>query len=320
MIHVSVLVPHGASIGHIDGIYDLFGDANDFLKTPFFKLQLVAAEKELTLKNGMFSISADQLIHDVQKTDLIIIPASFHTDLATTITLNKELLPWITKQYNAGAEVASFCIAAFILAATGLLNNRKCATNWMVMHEFNTMFPQVNMITDKIIADEHGLYSSGGGYSYINLILYLIEKHAGRETAVHLSKIFQIDINRDSQTMFMMFNGQKKHRDDAIKNVQEYIEGNFREKISVEKLSKQCCIGRRNLELRFKKATGNTVLEYVQRVRIEAAKKELEGTRKSINEVMYDVGYTDAKAFRSIFKRVTGVLPAAYKKKFNKVS
>lgn len=319
MVHVSVLVPQGASPGHIDGIYDIFSDANSFLKRSVFELQLVGVTKEVTLKNGSFTISTDRLIHDVKKTDLIIIPSSFSINFPNTISLNKELFPWIVRQHQAGAEVASFCIASFLLASTGLLNGKRCATNWMVMDEFRGMFPSVQLITDKIIIDEQGLYSSGGGYSYINLIIYLVEKYAGRETAVHLAKVFQIDMSRDSQSAFIIFNGQKGHGDAEIKNAQEFIEQHFRERISSEQLSRAVCIGKRSLEVRFKKATGNTVNEYVQRVKIEAAKKQFESSRKNINEVMYDVGYADVKAFRALFQKITGVSPAVYKKKFNKV-
>lgn len=319
MIHVSVLIPQGASPGHIDGIYDIFSDANSFLKRSIFQMQLVGVTKKVALKNGSFIISTDRLVHEVKKTDLIIIPSSFITDFPTTISLNKKLFPWIAQQHQAGAEVASFCIASFLLAATGLLNGKRCATNWMVMDEFRSMFPSVQLITDKIIIDEQGLYSSGGGYSYINLIIYLVEKYAGRETAIHLAKVFQIDLSRNSQSAFIIFNGQKAHGDAEIKNAQEYIEQHFREKISIEQLSKELCVGKRSLELRFKKATGNTVNEYVQRVKIEAAKKQLESSRKNINEVMYDVGYADRKAFRELFKKITGVTPVVYKKKFNVV-
>lgn len=316
MVHVSVLVPQGASPGHIDGIYDLFSEANDFLKRQVFQIQLVGVTKEVTLKNGAFRIHTDRLIHDVKKTDLIIIPSSFQTDFPTTIEVNKEFFPWIVSQHQAGAEVASFCIASFLLAATGLLNGKSCATNWMVMDEFRQMFPAVQLITDKIIIDEQGLYSSGGGYSYVNLIIYLVEKYAGRETAIHLSKVFQIDMNRDSQSSFIIFNGQKGHGDTEIRRAQEYIEQRFQDRISIQQLSEVFNLGKRSLELRFKKATGNTVNEYVQRVKIEAAKKHLEAGRMNINEAMYDVGYTDVKTFRELFKKITGVSPAAYKKKY----
>ncbi len=133
-----------------------------------------------------------------------------------------------------------------------------------------------------------------------------------------MSKAFQIDIERHSQSPFVIFEGQKNHEDEAIKKAQEFIENNVQDKITVEQLASTVTMGRRNLERRFKKATSNTVIEYIQRVKIEAAKKSFETSRKNINEVMYDVGYTDTKAFRLIFKKTTGMTPVDYRNKYNK--
>jgi transcriptional regulator GlxA family with amidase domain len=174
----------------------------------------------------------------------------------------------------------------------------------------------VNLVVDRILTDEDGIYSSGGAYSSTNLILYLIEKYAGREIAIYCSKLFQLDIDRGCQSPFIMFNGQKEHDDDSIRKAQEFIESNFQNKITVDRLAEVVALSRRNLERRFKKATANTVIEYVQRVKIEAAKKSLEGSRKSINEVMYDVGYSDTKAFRTVFKKITGLSPVQYRNKY----
>jgi len=132
------------------------------------------------------------------------------------------------------------------------------------------------------------------------------------------AKYFAIEIDRQSQSAFMMFNGQRGHDDEGIKQAQNFIEKNFQEKITVDQLADSCAIGRRSFERRFKKATNNTVVEYIQRVKMEAAKRSFESSRKNINEVMFDVGYTDTKAFRSIFKRVTGLTPIEYRNKYNK--
>lgn len=321
MKHISVLVPIGVHIGIIDGTYDLFTEANDFLasqgKQPCFDLHLVGISEKVTAKNGLFTVQPSQHIDGIKKTDLVIIPPCFQTDLQATIEENKEFTPWILSQYNHGSEIASLCIGAFLLASTGLLESRKCATNWMVAEDFKKMFPEVVLETDQVIVDECGLYSSGGGYSYMNLILYLIEKYTGREIAIHCSKVFQIDIGHKSQSPFIIFNGQKQHSDETVKNIQKHIEEHFQDRITVDELAQLFCVGRRSLELRFKKATSNTIVEYLQRVKIEAAKRSFELSAKSVNEVMFDAGYTDPKAFRSIFKRITGVSPINYKKKYD---
>jgi transcriptional regulator GlxA family with amidase domain len=231
---------------------------------------------------------------------------------------NKDFIPWIVQQYKEGAEVASLCVGAFLLAATGLVDGKKVATHWMAANDFKTHFPQVQLVEHKIITDEHRIYSSGGAFSYLNLILYLVEKYAGRDIAVFMSKAFQIDIQRASQSPFTVFKGQKEHEDEAVKKAQDFIEQNVHEKITVERLADRFAVSRRNLERRFKKATSNTIAEYMQRVKMEAAKMSLESSGDNINEVMYKVGYTDTKAFRTTFKKITGLSPVQYRNKFQR--
>ena len=321
MKHISILVPKGAILGSLEGSRQLLTQVNEFFKAkgapPIFKVQLVGLSKETPLSGGLFTVNADEVIEDVKKTDLIIIPAP-DGDLQEAIERNKDFVPWIVQQQKNGAEVASLCLGAFLLASTGLLKGRKCATHWMAENAFREMFPDVNLVTEKIITDEQGIYSSGGAFSYLNLILYLIEKYAGRNIAVLAAKVFAIEIERTNQLSFTIFQGQKGHADEPIKKAQEFIEKNYQDKISVEQLASTFAIGRRNLERRFKKATSNTVVEYIQRVKIEAAKMSLESSRENVNEVMYNVGYNDPKAFRGTFKRITGLSPVEYRNKYNR--
>ena len=169
-----------------------------------------------------------------------------------------------------------------------------------------------------LFRSQNGLYTSGGANSYWNLLLYLIEKYTGREMAILTSKFFVLDIDRNSQSPFSIFKGQKVHNDPDIVKVQEFIESNYQDKITVDELCEKFGIARRTFERRFKKATNNTVLEYWQRVKIEAAKRQLELSRKTVGEVMYEVGYSDTKAFRDIFKKVTSMSPVDYRNKYNK--
>jgi len=286
-------------------------------RPPVFRIQLVGLSKETVQRNGLYTVSPDCLVSDIKQTDLIIVPA-MHGDQKKAIELNKDFIPWIIDQYNNGAELACFCIGSFFLAATGLLKGKKCATHWAEANAFRAMFPDVDLVDDKIMTAEDGIYTSGGAYSFLNLLIYLIEKNAGREMAILIAKAFMIDIDRVSQSPFIIFAGQKEHDDEAVKKAQEFIENNFSEKITVDQLASMLALGRRNMERRFKKATSNTVTEYIQRVKIEAAKKNLETGRKNVNEVMYEVGYSDVKAFRTIFKRITGLSPVEYRSKYNK--
>jgi transcriptional regulator GlxA family with amidase domain len=321
MKNVSIIIPETAVIEAIADPHYMFKAVNQFLissgKSPLFNVQFVGLTKEVKLENSLYSVHTERLVKEVKKTDLIFIPA-ISGDMKTALELNKEFIPWIVNQYNNGAEVASLCIGSFLLASTGLLNGKKCSSHWNSANEFRNMFPDVELVDGSIITEEQGIYSSGGANSYWALLLYLVEKYTDRDTAILASKFFAVDIDRDSQAAFMMFKGQKEHNDPEILKAQEFIENNYHEKITIDELANKYSVGRRSFERRFKKATNNTIIEYIQRIKIEAAKRSFESSRKNINEVMYDVGYSDTKAFRTIFKKVTGLTPVEYRNKYNK--
>jgi transcriptional regulator GlxA family with amidase domain len=321
MKYITILVPNEAVLASVDDPRCMFEGVNDMLeaagKKGVFKVQLVGLTKEVKLHKGSFTVHTDFLLHEVKKTDLVFIPA-LSGNMQRALELNKDFIPWIAEQYKKGAEVASLCIGAFLLASTGLLNGHQCSTHWNSANEFRAMFPTVDLVDDRIITEEKGLYTSGGANSYWNLLLYLVEKYTDRATAILAAKFYAVEIDRKSQSPFIMFNGQKGHEDEGVRKAQEFIEKNVAEKISVHDLATQFAIGRRSFEKRFKKATNNTPVEYIQRVKIEAAKRELETSRKTIAEVMYEVGYYDTKAFRTVFRKITGLSPIDYRNKYNK--
>jgi transcriptional regulator GlxA family with amidase domain len=321
MKDVTILVLNDAVLASIDDPRCIFEGVNDFLEASgrerIFRVTLAGLSDTVPLHRGLFTVHPNKKLHEIQRTDLIFIPA-LAGDVRSGIEKNRDFFPWILDQYRKGAEVASLCIGAFMLAATGLLNGRKCSTHWKYAAEFRDMFPDVELVDDRIITEEQRLYSSGGANSYWNLLLYLVEKYTDRQMAILASKIYAVEIDRKSQSPFIMFNGQKGHEDEEVKKAQEFIEKNVSEKISVEELATRFAIGRRSFEKRFKRATNNTPVEYIQRVKIEAAKRSLETSRKNVNEVMYDVGYFDTKAFRSVFKKITGLSPVDYRNKYNK--
>lgn len=285
-------------------------------KAAIFKVQLVGQTKEQQTYDKLFTVYPDLEISEVKQTDLIIIPA-VNGEMTSVIEMNKAFFPWISQQHQNGSEVASLCVGAFLLASTGLLDGKNCSTHWIATNDFRKMFPQVNLVSERIITDEDGIYSSGGANSFWNLLIYLIDKYAGRDVALACAKIYEIEIDRNNQSQFFMFSAQKDHEDDSIKEAQNFIENNFQEKITVDQLATKFALSRRTFERRFKKATTNTVVEYLQRVKIEAAKKSLESGRKNVGEVMYEVGYTDTKAFRTTFKKITGLSPIDYRNKYN---
>ena len=323
MKHISILVPKGQfSIVNIAGSFQILNWANDmfFQKTrkQLFKIEFVGYAKPSKDFDGYYTVTPPKTINEVKKTDLIIIPA-VHGDLKESIRNNREIINWVRDQYIDGAKVAAFCIGAFLLAETGILNGKSCSTHWAHARELQEMFPEINVKAENIVTESEGLYSSGGAYAFTNLVIYLIEKFGGRELAIMASKAFMIDIDKYSQSPFIIFNGQKDHKDEMVLKVQDYIETNFDKKFTVGEVASNHATIRRTLERRFKIATGNSVIEYIQRVRTEAAKKLLETGNKAVNEVMFEVGYTDSKAFREVFKKYVGLSPIDYRKRFSSV-
>ncbi|MBA2745345.1 MAG: helix-turn-helix domain-containing protein [Flavisolibacter sp.] len=323
MKHVSILIPQGqSSLVNIQGAHHLLSWVNEYVvemgRDPLFKIELVGSSDAIKHPDGLFVIHPEKHPDEISKTDLVIIPA-IHGAPEEVIASNSELLTWIVDQYRSGAEIASLCIASFFLASTGLLNGKQCSTHWRSAPAFRQLFPEAILMDDKILTDSEGIYTSGGAYSFTNLLIYLVEKFAGREVAIMAAKTFMIDIERTSQSPFTIFVGQKIHKDEAVLHAQDFIEKNFQERISVDAITEKLCIGRRTFERRFKKATSNTINEYIQRVKIEAAKKQLETGRKTVNEVMYEVGYADTKAFRDVFKKYCGISPVHYRNKYYKV-
>jgi len=319
MINISILVVQNALIGAVGNARYLFQKVNDFLEDtgvkPLFDVKVVGINNDITLDQGLYTIQADALLDEVSHTDLIIIPP-MSGQMESVLSLNKQYIPWITDHYKKGAEVASLCVGSFILAGTGLLNGKKCSSHWQSAYLFQRMFPEVELVDEKIITDYNGIYTSGGSNSYWNLLIYLTEKYTNHDLAIRTSKYFEVEMDRDNQSQFRIFEGHKLHGDVPILKAQEFIETNFHDKITINQLADFCNLGRRTFQRRFKKATYYTVVKYIQNVRIEMAKKLLEANRLTVSEVMFETGYNDPKAFREVFKKTTGIPPNFYKSRY----
>lgn len=323
MKNIAILVVETAVVEAVADPRYMFSAVNEFLRNrgeqPAFDIQLVGINKEVKLANGLFTIHVDATIETARRPDLIIIPA-LSGNLEDAVQQNEAFIPWIVLQHKMGAEVASLCLGAFLLASTGLLDGKSCSTHWMFANQFRIQFPNVNLVDNRVITEQSGIYTSGGANSYWNLLLHLVEKYTSRELAILAAKFFVLDIDKKSQSPFTIFHGQKLHEDDTIRRAQEYIESNYTERIGIDELCRMLGIGRRTFERRFRRATNNSVVEYIQRVKIEAAKRELESGQKTVNEVMYEVGYSDNKAFRDVFRKVTSVSPVEYRNKYSRAS
>jgi transcriptional regulator GlxA family with amidase domain len=325
MKHITIIVPRGkatlSTVSCIASAFEVFATANSYWKQSgrkgLFRIESAGAAKKTEIYDSLFTVKPQFNISEIGKTNLITIPPVAYDD-KKTINENHLLIDWITQQYKKGAQIATLCSGAFMLASTGLLNGRNCSTHWAHADLLKDMFPEVNVQADQLITDEDGIYTNGGAYSFLNLLIYLVEKYYNRQTAIYCSKMCQIEMDRNSQSPFTIFTGQKLHGDEMVKKAQAYIESKLDEKVSIEHLSSKFSVGRRNFDRRFIKATGNTPGEYAQRVKIESAKKAFETTRKTVNEVMYDVGYSDVKAFREVFRKLTGMSPLEYRARYNK--
>lgn len=317
---VSIIIPHQALISSVEDARYMFSKVNEYLNqqgsSPIFNVKLVGLTREVALVHGHYIIRTDAVIQEIEKPDLIIIP-SINEEIIPLLTFNLRFNPWLIQNYLLGSEIASLCTGSFLLASTGLLKEKYCATHWQYANEFRAYFPSVKLVDDKVITEQNGIYTSGGSTSYWNLLLHLIEKYADKPTAIWASKYFSLDISRNSQSQFAIFNGQKEHNDKEVLFIQGFIELNYAEKFTVESLASKVNIARRTFERRFRKATNNSIVEYIQRVKIEVAKKQLEAGRKTAHEVMFDVGYTDLNAFREVFYKVTGLTPIEYRNKYN---
>lgn len=321
MKKIALLIPEKSISAAVTSTRYLFNTVNKFMVAsgmdPFFEIQLIGCKDNVPMQDGVSFIKTDFLLSQTKTADLVIIPPLYE-DMKSAIEINKQTIPWIQQQHQEGAEIASLCVGAFLLAETGILNGKKCSTHWAYYDEFKATYPKVELVDGAVITEDNGIYSSGGAVSIWNLLLYLVEKYTSREMAIMAAKYFSVDIDRNNQNAFMIFKGQKDHQDLEIKKAQHYIEKNYHKKITVDELAAMVSISRRSFERRFKQATENTVLEYLQRVKVEAAKRSFESSRDNISEVMYDVGYMDTKAFRNVFRKYTGLTPIEYRYKYNR--
>lgn len=282
-----------------------------------FQFLMVSEDGKPVVASGGMPLAANAAMHEVESCDLVLITAPSPETMPQVGILAEKWAPWLLKQYHGGAELASMCLGAFLLAQTGLLDGKRATTHWLGADQFKAMFPKVELLSDKIIVDEGRVCTCGGATSFTNLMLYLLEKYLGKETAIMLSKLFLVDPNKLNQNSYEIFGPQKQHSSIEIRKVQDFIEANVSEKIMVEELADMVSMTRRTFIRKFKGSTGNTPIEYIQRVRIEAAKRRFELGEDTIEQVVLDVGYEDVPSFRKVFKRFTGITPQEYRRRYS---
>ena len=285
-------------------ILDVFSSVNQVYQQkglpPFFHIQVVGSGE----------------LQQVQKPDMIFIPAFTSNDIVAALAGNLEFIGWLKEQYNRGISIASFCTGSFLLAATGLLNGKRATTHVTAAPLFKAHFPQVLLQPEAVVTHDAGLYTSGGATSSFHLMLHLLEMYCGRNMAIDMAKMFSIDMDREKQAHFAGFAPVRNHSDQLVKNAQEQMEKRYMDITTVDALVKEMPVSQRNFVRRFKQATGVTPIDYLQQTRIEAARQLLEHTDLSMVEIMCHVGYGDMKSFRNLFFRITGLTPKAYREKY----
>jgi transcriptional regulator GlxA family with amidase domain len=321
MKKVTILAIHNTILSTVVGPMDVFfqtgqlwNHINGLPLTPHFEVEIVSENgAQVKCLNNVF-IKPHRSLDDVNKTDLILIPSI--TDIEKTIKRSTKTLDWICRNHQQGTSIASVCTGAFLLAQTGLLDGKTATTHWGFVELFQQMYPQINLKPERLITDEDTLYCAGALSAGIDLSIYLVGKYCGQEVAIQCSKSLIHDMGRHSQTPYSVFQFQKKHNDEAIKSVQQWLENNYTKPVDMNAVAKLHGMSRRTFERRFKKATGDTPLLYLQRTRLEAAKRMLETQNGTFDEISYSLGYENSSHFREVFKKHTGLLPTEYQRYF----
>jgi transcriptional regulator GlxA family with amidase domain len=288
----------------------------DPLKQPI-GIDYVRADKKKLWRKALDTGKEEQLANDYVY-DLVIIPAMRSAKIDEVVNVERILVDWLRQQHNKKSDLASICIGAFLLAETGLLKDKKVTTNIRFADRFRERYPDVEVQDDKIIIDQGNIYTCGGAFVFTTFMIYLIEKYYGHQEAIMVSKILMINTHQLPQHTFSVFQLQRNHSDEKIVEAQLFIEKNYEHSLSIEGLAGRYYMSNRNFIRRFEAATGNTPLEYLQRVRIEAAKKLLENSNDSIEQIAFKCGYDDIGFFRKIFKRNVALNPKEYQKKYGK--
>lgn len=319
MKNIALLLPYDYKLFSVATILDVFETVNSILiekkKEAAFKITIIQSQEQITLYGRTFHGYQVKSFQSKLKTDIVLLPAFTTVSLHKTIERNKMYIPWLQKQFKAGAETASFCTGAYLFAASGLLNGKLATTHADACPNFIIDFPLVFVKPGRTITVDGRCYTSGGATSAFHLLVFLVQKYCGNEMAVNISKIFAIDINRSQQSYFSTFRPDYSHSDDMVKKIQQKIETHYRDITTIEEVIKDLPASRRNIVRRFKQSTGVPPIEYLQHIRIEKAKQQLEQTNLNISEIINETGYTDPKSFRKVFVKLVGMTASEYRNK-----
>jgi len=283
--------------------------------TPRFRVRTVSLDGRATKHFVPLQVQAEAAIGAIKNTDLIVLPTA-ELDLEDSRRANAPLVPWIRRLYMRGASIAAICTGVSVVAEAGLLDGKPATTHWGVVDQFRQKYPRVQWQPERFVTEAGRIICGGGVYAAIDLSLYLVEKHCGHEVAVETAKALLLESPRTWQSAYGTAPPRSAHDDDAIQKAQAWLFRNFKEEVRVEELAARMGMSPRNFARRFTAATGQTPLNYLHRLRIDAARHLLEAGKKSVADVSEAVGYHDLAFFRRLFKRHTGSPPRAYRARF----
>ncbi|MCK4502489.1 MAG: helix-turn-helix domain-containing protein [Desulfuromonadales bacterium] len=321
MLNIAILAYDNCLQSGIAGMLDLFTLANWEQKrlTPnssslFCHTELVTLNGEAVTSFNRQPVAANKSLQECHKIDLLIVPGVMGRP--DRLLEQTELIEWIGTQHSNGTVVASACSGAFLLAEAGILTKRRATTHWQLVERFRQRYPKVDLQIDELIVDEGDYLCAGGTGAHIDLALHLIARFGSKTLANVCARMMMIDGGSRNQAPFVKFKENREHIDDSVLNVQLWLDKYYREKVSAQLMVKKSGLNERTFLRRFRKATGASPLEYLQKKRIEKAKQLLVKTDKTMAEITTAVGYVDLSSFRRLFSQVVGVSPTVYRKKF----
>ena len=324
MARMTFLAAEGCLFSGITGLIDAFSIANLWYRSldkersdSLFETEIVTLKGDMVSAYGGIRVHPDGALEDVNQTDLILIPAFFPVDQPLTQKVG-EISEWLIDRYRRRTKIAAMCTGTFMLAETGLLDGKIATTNWQFARRFQRRYPKVHLRMDRILTEEARLICTGAVTAMYNLGLHLIRAFGSEELASVCSKALLVDPNRESQSPYSIFSARKDHGDASILEAQEWMQEHYADNIAIDAIAKEAGISPRHFKRRFRKATGESPLGYLQNLRMESAKRRLETTLDNINEITFRIGYEDSSTFRRLFKRYTGISPREYRDKFSR--
>jgi len=322
LIDVTILFLDGTFASTAIGPMEVFRHAGtlwNFLtgtrQVPRFRVTTASADGRAVRCDGPIYIQPDVALTAIPRTDLIFIPTT-GLRLDDVIHVYAPVVPWLRRCHKRGAAIASVCTGVGLVAATGLLDGRRATTHWGLAERFREKYPKVKWMPELMVTEDRGLYCGGGVHAALDLTLYLVEKFCGHEVAMQSAKAMLIETPRAWQAGFAIVPLKTDHSDESISSAQEWLHQNFHRTFPLEAPARRVGMSLRNFVRRFKQATGDSPLIYLQKLRVAAAKRLLEGNHRTMQEISDAVGYQDVAYFRQLFQRHTGSSPSAYRRRF----